>query len=121
MNKLVPVELDKDTVIYMEADDAVEAPPCGPENSAEPIRSSRGGAIEAALQRFDKIEGSVRALIQQALGAFRDVANANVDKVTLEFGINVSGEAGIPYITKGRGEGNLRIKVECSFPVKTNL
>jgi len=38
--------------------------------------------------------------------------------VTLEFGINVGGEAGIPYITKGSVESNLKIKVECSFPTE---
>ncbi|NJM77983.1 MAG: hypothetical protein HC852_22170 [Acaryochloridaceae cyanobacterium RU_4_10] len=34
---------------------------------------------------------------------------ANVDKVTLEFGIKVDAEAAIPYITKGTAESNLNI------------
>jgi hypothetical protein len=50
------------------------------------------------------------------LNAFRDLAGANVDKVTLEFGIKVGGEAGIPYVTKGTAESNIKITVECSFP-----
>ena len=38
-----------------------------------------------------------------------------VDKVTLQFGIRVGGEAGVPYVTKGTAESNLSITVECSF------
>lgn len=47
------------------------------------------------------------------------VAIANVDKVTLEFGIELGGEAGVPYVTKGTAKSNLKITVECSFPKET--
>jgi hypothetical protein len=40
---------------------------------------------------------------------------ANVDKVTLEFGIEIGGETGIPYVTKGTAKSNLKMQVECSF------
>ena len=49
------------------------------------------------------------------LDAFRKAGNANVDKVTLEFGVKIAGSAGIPYITEGSAEGNFKITVECSF------
>ncbi|MGC1395706.1 MAG: CU044_2847 family protein [Coleofasciculaceae cyanobacterium] len=49
------------------------------------------------------------------LNVFKKVAIANVDKVTLEFGI----EVGVPYVTKGTAKSNLKITVECSFPEKT--
>jgi len=116
MIKLVPIEVDENTVVYLELDDAVVEPPRGSREAAAPIRKARGNATEGALRRFGIVDGSVSAFVQQTLDAFRGVANANVEKVTLEFGINVSGEAGIPYITKARGEGNLSVKVECSFP-----
>jgi len=48
------------------------------------------------------------------------VTTANVDKVTLEFGIKVAGEMGVPYVTKGTAESNLKITVECSFPKSDN-
>ena len=62
------------------------------------------------------MQGTIRAYIDYTLQAFRDLAIANVDKVTLEFGIKIGGEAGIPYVTKGSAESNLKITVECSFP-----
>nr|WP_176453085.1 CU044_2847 family protein [Pseudanabaena sp. SR411] len=43
---------------------------------------------------------------------------ANIDKVTLKFGIKIAGEAGILYITKSSVESNLETTVECSFPKK---
>ncbi|MCC5625626.1 CU044_2847 family protein [Nostoc sp. CHAB 5715] len=51
-----------------------------------------------------------------SLNAFKKIPIANIDKVTLEFGIKVGGEAGIPYVTKGTAESNLKVTVECSFP-----
>jgi hypothetical protein len=37
-----------------------------------------------------------------------------VDKVTLEFGITLGGEAGIPFITSGKAEGSVNVTVEFS-------
>jgi hypothetical protein len=36
--------------------------------------------------------------------------------IHIEFGIEVGGEAGVPYVTKGTAKSNLKITVECSFP-----
>jgi len=49
------------------------------------------------------------------LAAFKKVAVANISKVTLEFGVEIGGEVGIPYITKGTTKSNLKIQVECTF------
>ncbi len=46
----------------------------------------------------------------------RKVAIANIDEVTLEFGIELGGEAGVPYVTKGTAKSHLKITVKCSFP-----
>jgi hypothetical protein len=67
------------------------------------------------LQSFQAIEGTIRAYTYYTLNAFRQVAIANIDEVTLQFGIEIGGEAGIPYITKGTAKSNLNITVKCSF------
>ena len=69
-----------------------------------------------AIQSFQAIEATIKAYTIHTLAAFRQVAIANVDKVTLEFGIEIGGEAGVPYVTKGTAKSNLKITVECSFP-----
>ena len=37
------------------------------------------------------------------------------DKVTLEFGLQLGGEAGVPFITKGTAEANVKITIEWSL------
>jgi hypothetical protein len=129
MTQLTPIQLDEDTVIYVEATDAAQ--PKGPvlrdaesyshydpktERTAKEVLTPKGGGITQAIKRFKSLEGTIRAYTKYTLNAFRELAVADVDKVKLEFGISVSGEAGIPYITKGEVGSNLKITVECSFP-----
>jgi len=74
-----------------------------------------GKSAAIASQSFKAIEGTIRTYTNQTLNAFKDMAGGNVDKVTLQFGIRIAGEAGVPYVTKGTAESNLSITVECSF------
>lgn len=71
------------------------------------------------VQNFRAIQGTIRAYTIYTLSAFKKMAIANVKKVTLEFGIELGGEAGVPYVTKGTAKSNLKITVECSFPDST--
>lgn len=142
MTQLVPITLDDNTVIYIEATDAVTppaavppaapstmpppappafpplAPPAPPPYSDDTTRTTRGTS-EQVMKSFQAMQGTIRAYTVYTLDAFRHMAGANVNKVTLEFGIKVAGEAGVPYITKGTAESNLKITVECSFPDTT--
>jgi len=79
-------------------------------------------AAAAAAQSFKAIEGTIRTYTKHTLSAFKDARSmgGNIDKVTLQFGIRLSGEAGVPYVTKGTAESNLSITVECSFDDKGN-
>ncbi|MEI6381218.1 MAG: CU044_2847 family protein [Cyanobacteriota bacterium ELA615] len=40
---------------------------------------------------------------------------SDINKVSLEFGIEVGGEPGIPYITKGTAKSNIKVTLECNF------
>ncbi|MEA5449785.1 CU044_2847 family protein [Leptolyngbya sp. CCNP1308] len=122
MTQLVPIRLEDGTEIYMEATDDVVAPaPFGPDTYGETTRTAKGlgmpnQAIQThAAQSFKAIEGTIRTYTSYTMNAFKDMATANVEKVTLEFGLKVGGEAGVPYVTKGTAESNLKITVECSF------
>ncbi|MBP0021069.1 MAG: hypothetical protein J7647_26390 [Cyanobacteria bacterium SBLK] len=112
MAHLAPIELDDGTIIYIEAEEEISASPM---LSEEPTRVSKG-VKDVALRQFQALKGTIRAYATYSLDAFKEMANANVDKVTLEFGIKVAGEGGVPYITKSSGECNLKVTVECSFP-----
>jgi hypothetical protein len=61
-------------------------------------------------------EQTILSYTNVALNALKNVATANVNKVTLEFGIKVGGKMGIPFVTEGTAESQLKVTVECSFP-----
>lgn len=123
MTQLTPIQLEDGTIIYIEATNNVDTPPIitevSPEGEEEALIDKGWDANVAQkqiVQNFQAIEGTIRAYTVHTLNAFKKIPVANIDKVTLEFGIKVGGEAGIPYITKGTAESNLKITVECSFP-----
>lgn len=139
MAQLIPIQLDDNTIIYMEVkediDISVEPPSESEEEPEEVTRGdlavSKGLASPPGIQRrrhlltphqqqiaqnFQVLESTIRAYTNHTLNAFKKVAIANIDKVTLEFGITVGGSAGIPYVTQGTAESNIKITVECSFP-----
>ena len=122
MTQLTPIQLEDGTIIYIEATDNVDAPPVSIEfpQGEEEALIDKGWDADVAqkqiVQNFQAIEGTIRAYTVYTLNAFKKIPIANINKVTLEFGIKVGGEAGIPYVTKGTAESNLKVTVECSFP-----
>jgi hypothetical protein len=118
MVKLTPIQIDESTVIYMEATEEVESPPSQTTPSQERVSKGTGstGSQQQVLQNFQQIQQTIRTYTAYTLSAFRNLAVANVDEVVLQFGIEVGGEAGIPYVTKGTAKSNLNITVKCSFP-----
>jgi hypothetical protein len=127
MAQLKPIQLDDETIIYIEVTeevDVLEASDGEAADSQETKPVKRGPVNPAEIQKqvlesFAPISKTIQAYTVYTLSAFKKVAIANVDKVTLEFGIELGGEAGVPYVTKGTAKSNLKITVECSFPNKT--
>ncbi len=126
MTKIVPVQLDNGTVLYIEAQDEAEAPPITPQSpSEETIEQRRGGAKgigdprmpfrPSPTQSMEMVQNTIRTYTTYCLDAFKNCGAANVDEVTLEFGVNLSADAGIPYIASGKAQSNLKITVKCSY------
>lgn len=61
------------------------------------------------------VQSTIRTYALYCLNAFRNFGAANVNEVTLEFGVNLSADAGIPYIASGKAQSNLKITVKCSY------
>lgn len=123
MTKLTPIQLDDNTIIYIEATDDVNVPLVIAEEPAEEEEEAlidKGISPEAVrkqiVQNFQIIHTTIRAYTLCSLNAFKQLPIPGVNKVTLEFGIELGGEAGIPYVTKGTAKSNLKVTVECSFP-----
>lgn len=129
MDKLTPIELEDGTIIYIEATQDVDTSNVTSKNDEEEEvgRRTRGmgrsvsDSQAQALQNFKAIEGTIRTYTTYTLNAFKQVTTANITKVTLEFGLKVGGSVGVPYITQGTAESNLKITVECEFAKSTKV
>ncbi|MBK1986684.1 hypothetical protein A0J48_003865 [Sphaerospermopsis aphanizomenoides BCCUSP55] len=75
-----------------------------------------------ALVKLQQAKKMMRGYAMYAVSAFKDFGAAEIEEVTLKFGMKIGGKAGIPFITEGSAESNLEIEVKCKFPPKnTNL
>jgi hypothetical protein len=114
MTQLARMTLDNGAVIFIEVNEDV-APPTISSPPTEASGRQEKGVVDDVMKSFQSMQQTIQAYTQYTLDAFREVAAANVDKVTLEFGIKMAGEIGVPYVTRGTTESNLKITVECSF------
>ncbi|ACK71961.1 conserved hypothetical protein [Gloeothece citriformis PCC 7424] len=81
--------------------------------------SQRGGAkgiSNIGFTHLQEVRKTIRGYAAYVLNAFKDFGVAEVEEVTLKFGIKIGGKAGIPYITEGTAESNLEVEVKCKFP-----
>lgn len=135
MSKVKKVLLDDNTFVFVEATDAIDTS----EMAIAPVDSDSGdsseedeeeettrtakGVLDWANQNRQRVQTHYQQTMDQliqrytshTLQAFHDIALAEVKKVTLEFGIKVDAQTGVPYIASGTAECSVKISVECSF------
>ncbi|MGK7943196.1 MAG: CU044_2847 family protein [Microcystaceae cyanobacterium] len=66
-------------------------------------------------QKLDQTQQLIKDCAAYTLNSFKDFATAEVDEITMKFGIKLGGEGGIPYITKGSMESNIEIQIKCKL------
>lgn len=71
------------------------------------------GFTEDAIVKLKDVHGAIRAYTRYAIGAFKNLGGAQVEEITLRFGVKVAGRAGIPVLTEGSAESNFEIEVKC--------
>jgi len=87
------------------------------ESNSDNDRESKGFK-EDAIKNLQEIHETIRFYTKYAIGAFKNLGDAQVEEVNLKFGLKISGEAGIPILTKASAESNFEISVKCKFPAK---
>ncbi|MEM8638218.1 MAG: CU044_2847 family protein [Cyanobacteria bacterium P01_G01_bin.54] len=126
MKELIPIQIDETTTIYVEPqDDQLTAPTVAPASETQEMTreslelDAKGLKTEAltkqAVESFAALQSTLRGYTKGAIASFKELGDATVEKVTLEFGVNLGGEAGVPYVTKGTAECSLKITVECNL------
>lgn len=115
MSKVEPLLIEEDGetyIIYVESKETPEiSEPVAGDNDRESM-----GLGEDAIVKMQASRHMIRGYAIYALSAFKDFGAAQIEEVTLKFGIKLGGKAGIPYITEGSAESNLEIEVKCKFP-----
>jgi len=74
------------------------------------------GWREEAYVKIEEVHHQIRAYTKYAIGAFKNLGAAEVEEVTLKFGLKIGGKTGIPFVTEGSAESNFEIEVKCKFP-----
>lgn len=132
--QVVPMQLDDGTIFYVEAQEGTlpvttSVPVEEPEEEEE-TRERRKGIFDGVksvtpkmptpAQSMHIMQKTIRAYAGYSLAAFKNFGAANVDEVTLEFGINFSADAGVPYVANGKAQSSLKITVKCSYNNQAN-
>ena len=79
------------------------------------------GIKEDTIARLQDVHETIRSYTRYAIGAFKNIGDVEVEEVKLKFGLKISGEAGIPILTKASAESNFEIEVKCKFPSKSTI
>lgn len=100
--------------IYFEADGEVQELDVNVEviDNDSPYDEERG--ISESMQQAQQL---IRDYTEYALNAFKNFTTAEVEEITLKFGIKLGGKKGIPFVTEGSAEGNLEVQIKCKFPL----
>jgi hypothetical protein len=57
--------------------------------------------------------GTIRGYSQMVLNAVEEgLADSAPEKVSLEFGLHLGGKAGVPFVTEGSAQANVKVTVE---------
>ena len=110
--------------IYIEQDDGeirtIEISESDDEQSTDTDSDDREskGFKEDTIARLQEVHETIRLYTRYAIGAFKNIGDVEVEEVKLKFGLKISGEAGIPILTKASAESNFEIEVKCKFPPK---
>jgi hypothetical protein len=128
MSQLTPIQLEDGTIIYIEASENIAVSiPQPPKNEnldfiiPTPEQADRSFGLEKLNEKLnikeqgDKLQKTIQSYSKHIIQSFKDLALAEVSEVTLEFGVNVGGMTGIPYIVTGETSSNIKITVKCKF------
>ncbi|NJM46587.1 MAG: hypothetical protein HC860_10735 [Alkalinema sp. RU_4_3] len=62
------------------------------------------------------VHRTIQGYTQYAIGAFKNLAIAEVEEITLKFNLKITAEAGLPMLASGKTESDFAIEVKCKFP-----
>ncbi|MEB3357614.1 MAG: CU044_2847 family protein [Synechococcales bacterium] len=121
MSEIQPILLESDDgstyTIFVESKTPVEVPDALPSpGTVDDDDRESYGITEDTLAKLKEIHGTIRAYAWYAIGAFKNFGGAEIEEMTLKFGLKIGGKTGVPIVTEGSAEANFEISVKCKFP-----
>lgn len=102
---VLPAEVDGYTILIEVREPNAKAPLT--DESKPPV--ARGDALDRTVDRLDQLGGTVAGVTKKLYGKIIGSGDLIPDEMTLEFGVSLSGELGIPLVSKASGEGTLTV------------
>ncbi len=65
--------------------------------------------------QLQKVHNSIQGYTQYAIGAFKNLAVAEVEELNLKFNLKISAEGGLPVLANAKTEADFSIEVKCKF------
>ncbi|MCW5319523.1 hypothetical protein GTQ43_40060 [Nostoc sp. KVJ3] len=117
MSNIERLVFEEDGELYTILFESKEAPNI-PEIIPPEVKDDREsyGFREESVVKIQEVHHQIRAYTKYAIGAFKNLGAAEVEEVTLKFGLKIGGKTGIPLLTEGSAESNFEIEVKCKFP-----
>ncbi|MGD9409885.1 CU044_2847 family protein [Thiohalocapsa sp.] len=110
MATLIELDLGAGRTVLVETDDEVSVPRSAM-SAMGYQRASREASLRADLTR---VQETLRGFVDASVAGLKEV-DADIERVTLQFGISLGGEVGMPFITKGDTCGALKVTVQCNL------
>ena len=111
LQRLLIEENGKTVEIFVEAPTVPAIP--NPNNIGK--RPGEKGVTDEVLLKMSEVQSKIQTYANFAIGAFQHLGSAEVEEITLKFGIKLGGKTGIIF-TEGSAEGSMEISVKCKFP-----
>ena len=75
------------------------------------------GYIDDIAERTNRFKETMVSIVRSYSETLLDAVQQGMtdiapDKVTLEFGLQLGGEAGVPFVTKGTAQANFKVAIE---------
>lgn len=107
IERLVVKDGDQEFEIFIEATETTEVP------DDEPGYRDNFPTVD-----LQKVHSTIRGYARYAIGAFVNFGLAEIEEMSLEFNLKISGKAGLPILAETSTEGAFKIQVKCKFPEK---
>ena len=120
MGKAILMKVDGASFL-VETDEAVELPAGADKLSPGTLQGVPPGMdAVASIGDLGRQFGEVQNLITTCCNSLYDSLSRlpHAEKVVVEFGVKLGGEAGVPMLTKASGEANFKVVVEWKSPAK---